>query len=87
MTTVGLAGLGYWGPNLARNFDNLARLAWLCDLDEGLRRTVGGRHPRARATSNRRRAWPELVSAIASIRPSAISSIAVMMLVSAACAS
>ena len=34
---VGLAGLGYWGPNLARNFDELATLAWLCDLDEELR--------------------------------------------------
>ena len=26
---VGVAGLGYWGPNLARNFDDLADLAWL----------------------------------------------------------
>jgi predicted dehydrogenase len=52
VTTVGLAGLGYWGPNLARNFDNLARLAWLCDLDEGLRTTVGARHPRARTTAD-----------------------------------
>ena len=34
MTRVGLVGLGYWGPNLARNFDNLADLTWLCDLDE-----------------------------------------------------
>jgi predicted dehydrogenase len=30
---VGVVGLGYWGPNLARNFDRLAdtELAWLCD--------------------------------------------------------
>jgi predicted dehydrogenase len=30
---IGVAGLGYWGPNLARNFDRLpgAELAWLCD--------------------------------------------------------
>ena len=30
---VGVVGLGYWGPNLARNFDTLpeAELAWLCD--------------------------------------------------------
>jgi predicted dehydrogenase len=30
---VGVVGLGYWGPNLARNFDQLpdAELAWLCD--------------------------------------------------------
>ncbi len=32
MTTVGVVGLGYWGPNLARNFDRLpdAELSWLC---------------------------------------------------------
>ena len=52
MTTVGLAGLGYWGPNLARNFDNLAHLAWLCDLDDGLRSTLGARHPAARTTAD-----------------------------------
>jgi predicted dehydrogenase len=30
---IGVAGLGYWGPNIARNFDRLAEveLAWLCD--------------------------------------------------------
>jgi predicted dehydrogenase len=33
--TVGVVGLGYWGPNLARNFDQLpdCRLGALCDLD------------------------------------------------------
>jgi len=33
---VGVVGLGYWGPNLARNFDRLpgADLAYCCDLDE-----------------------------------------------------
>ena len=33
---VGLVGLGFWGPNLARNFDDLpgATLTWLCDSDE-----------------------------------------------------
>ena len=25
------AGLGAWGPNLVRNFDVLADLAWICD--------------------------------------------------------
>ena len=30
---IGVVGLGYWGPNLARNFDALpdAELAWVCD--------------------------------------------------------
>ncbi len=37
MSEVALAvvGLGYWGPNLARNVDSIAgaRLAWCCDAD------------------------------------------------------
>ena len=32
MTRIAIAGLGYWGLNLARNFDELAELTWLCDL-------------------------------------------------------
>ena len=52
MTTVGLVGLGYWGPNLARNFDSLARLTWLCDLDDGLRASFESRYPRARVTAD-----------------------------------
>ena len=47
---VGLVGLGYWGPNLARNFDNLAELAWLCDVDEENRTRFAARYPRARVT-------------------------------------
>jgi predicted dehydrogenase len=47
---VGLAGLGHWGPNLARNFDDLAELAWLCDLSPDLVDRYGARYPNARAT-------------------------------------
>jgi predicted dehydrogenase len=47
---VGLAGLGYWGPNLARNFDDLADLAWLCDLSPDLRDRYGARFPSAQMT-------------------------------------
>ncbi|MEO5576495.1 MAG: Gfo/Idh/MocA family oxidoreductase [Gaiellaceae bacterium] len=50
--SVGLVGLGYWGPNLARNFDHLAELAWLCDLDEEHRASFGARYPRAHATAD-----------------------------------
>jgi predicted dehydrogenase len=50
--TVGVAGLGYWGPNLARNFDELGRLTWLCDLDQELRERQAARFPQARATSD-----------------------------------
>ena len=33
---VGVAGCGYWGPNLIRNFSMLpgCRLAAVCDMDE-----------------------------------------------------
>jgi predicted dehydrogenase len=50
---IGLAGLGYWGPNLARIFDDLpdARLAWLCDADEGRLSRYVPRYPDARATT------------------------------------
>lgn len=36
--TVGVVGMNYWGPNLARNFDRLegCRLAWVCDRDEAV---------------------------------------------------
>jgi predicted dehydrogenase len=52
VTKVGLAGLGYWGPNLARNFDELAELAWLCDLSEENRTRFAGRFPNARMTAD-----------------------------------
>jgi predicted dehydrogenase len=52
VTKVGLAGLGYWGPNLARNFDELADLAWLCDLSEEHRDRFAGRYPNARMTGD-----------------------------------
>ena len=52
MTTVGVVGLGYWGPNLARNFDRLpdAELTWLCDSSEKALERWGGAFPGARAT-------------------------------------
>jgi predicted dehydrogenase len=49
---VGVVGLGYWGPNLARNFDDLpgAELAWCCDTDEEARERFAPRFPTARFT-------------------------------------
>ena len=52
MTKVALAGLGYWGPNLARNFDELAELTWLCDLSEENRERFAARFPNARMTGD-----------------------------------
>jgi predicted dehydrogenase len=52
VTRVALAGLGYWGPNLARNFDDLAELAWLCDASPEALERFTARYPRARATTD-----------------------------------
>jgi predicted dehydrogenase len=51
---IGLAGLGYWGPNLARNLDELAgaRLDWLCDQDEERLERYRARFPDARTTAS-----------------------------------
>jgi predicted dehydrogenase len=51
---VGVAGLGYWGPNLARNFDRLAgvELAWLCDeVDDRVERHAAS-FPEAATTTS-----------------------------------
>jgi predicted dehydrogenase len=44
--------MGYWGPNLARNFDDLAELAWLCDASPDALERFTARYPRARATTD-----------------------------------
>jgi predicted dehydrogenase len=51
---VGVVGLGYWGPNLARNFDRLAdsELAWLCDLSEERLARHAPAFPGARTTTS-----------------------------------
>ena len=35
---LGVVGMNYWGPNLARNFDRMqgCRLAWVCDRDDAV---------------------------------------------------
>ncbi|HSZ05382.1 MAG TPA: Gfo/Idh/MocA family oxidoreductase [Solirubrobacteraceae bacterium] len=49
---VGVVGLGYWGPNLARNLAAIpgCELAWLCDSDEQARARLQRSLPAARAT-------------------------------------
>jgi predicted dehydrogenase len=47
-------GLGYWGPNLARNFDRLpeAELTWLCDESPEALERYGRAFPSAHVTSS-----------------------------------
>jgi predicted dehydrogenase len=47
---IAQVGLGQWGTNLVRNFDQLAELTWLCDIDEKRRSEVAQRYPSARVT-------------------------------------
>jgi predicted dehydrogenase len=52
--SVGVVGLGYWGPNLARNFDRLpeADLSWICDSSEEARERLKVQFPEARDTAS-----------------------------------
>jgi predicted dehydrogenase len=52
--SVGVAGLGYWGPNLARNFAAIpgCELAWLCDGDAAALDRVGAALPSARRSQS-----------------------------------
>jgi len=49
---VGVVGLGYWGPNLARNLDAIGgcELRWLCDFDITALERVARTFPSARTT-------------------------------------
>lgn len=52
MVRVGVIGLGYWGPNLVRNFSELpeSEVTALCDLDPARLQKVSSRFPGAYAT-------------------------------------
>ena len=47
MTRIAVAGLGHWGKNLVRNFDELADVRWLCDVDGERREEFARRYPSA----------------------------------------
>ena len=49
---VGQAGLGHWGKNLVRNFDELANLTWICESDAARGAEFGARYPNARVTTS-----------------------------------
>jgi predicted dehydrogenase len=49
---IGVVGLGYWGPNLARNLDAIpgCEVSWLCDASEEARTALERSFPGARTT-------------------------------------
>jgi predicted dehydrogenase len=51
---VGVVGLGYWGPNLARNFDRLpeTELRWICDGSDQSRTRWAPHFPNARVSGD-----------------------------------
>jgi predicted dehydrogenase len=51
---VAVVGLGYWGPNLARNFASLpqSELVWCCDASEVMRERYAPAFPTARFTAD-----------------------------------
>jgi predicted dehydrogenase len=51
--SVGVVGLGYWGPNLTRVLSDApdAELRWICDLDPQRLERFQRRYPAVRATS------------------------------------
>jgi predicted dehydrogenase len=49
---IGQVGLGYWGRNLARVFDDVADLRRLCDASEALREEFARRYPNATVTGD-----------------------------------
>jgi predicted dehydrogenase len=51
---IGVVGLGYWGPNLARNFAAIegCELLWLCDASPEARERLAASFPSARATGD-----------------------------------
>ena len=68
---VGVVGLGYWGPNLARNFDRLpdAELAYCCDLDEANLAKARSLYPNAVVTDDLERCSPTTSSTPSSSPP------------------
>jgi predicted dehydrogenase len=51
---VAVVGLGYWGPNLVRNLQELpdADIAWLCDLRPEALDAIANRYPGVQATTS-----------------------------------
>jgi predicted dehydrogenase len=53
MISVAVIGLGYWGPNLVRNFSaaRCAHVVWLCDVNRTRVDEIGDQYPSAARTT------------------------------------
>jgi len=45
MANIAVAGAGYWGKNLVRNFYEPGALKAICDKQKGLRGSIPGKIP------------------------------------------
>ena len=49
---IGVVGLGYWGPNIARNMARVGDLTWCCDLSQENRDRFAAQYPQTRFTAD-----------------------------------
>lgn len=68
---IGVVGLGYWGPNLVRNFQALPEVAevWITDFDEGRRAAATRRFPGAKVAPSFQELLAAGVDAVALATP------------------
>ncbi len=71
MLKVGVIGLGYWGPKLARNFYELpdSKLEWVCDLDQSRLDHIKSLYPEVHTTRNYRELLASDVQAVCIATP------------------
>ena len=71
MVRVGVIGLGYWGPKLARNFYELthAELTWVSDLDQSRLDHISSLYPGVRTTRDYRELLASDVDAVCVATP------------------
>lgn len=71
MIKIGVIGLGYWGPKLARNFHELpeAQLEWCCDLQQSRLDHIKALYPEVRTTLDYREVLASDVDAVCIATP------------------
>lgn len=73
MVRIGIVGLGYWGPNLARNFHNRSdsQVAILCDQSEKRLNHIASKYPDLRTSIDPDAVFdPKVVDAVVIATPS-----------------